>query len=713
MDQLRLGYAADMVDMADEQTVQAEVEAANEQVAIDAQAADAGGSGASNVPFERWGMVGAALLTLMVVAVYANSFSGVFLLDDLHSIVDNPAIQDLWPFDELETFERPLVKWTLALSYTWSLALTGDGLSPLGFHLFNTLVHLGSVLLFFDLMRRTVVRMDPLSVWRKGWIPTAIAFVAAAVWSVHPLNTQAVTYIIQRGESMMAMFFLLVLYGTNRSALAAVNPFTLSKENKDADAAAKAVQRERIFWVAVVWLAMLMGMMSKEVMATVAPLALLYDRAFLANSWKSAITRRWYIHAPLWFIALAGGGLTYFYVAGESAGFGGAELDSPWVYFLTQSKVLLHYMWLMYWPVGQSFDFGWPATTELGDAWWQFTLLILSLLGALVAVIRWPKAGFMLAGFFVVLAPTSSFLPIADRAAEHRMYLPLAFLIAYFVADLHRTLMVLAEDHRAAYAKIVAGLTTALVVILGTLTVMRNADYHSAKVMWQDVVDKSERLQDIYGGEFNTGRAHASLGQISLNQARQSNITDEQREEFLTEAQESYTAALEFDQGIPARRLSRLTGLAEVYMAQQDWQAARDILDQALNEESANQPHDPGLLNNSGLTYLQLGELQQAVDAFEQAIEHHPDYLASYQNLGSLLVQAGQDQPAAVLFNESLTRNPDQPAVWNALGATLARLGNLAAAEQAFTQAVNRDAGNTDYLHNLEQLKRAFQPTEN
>jgi hypothetical protein len=151
------------------------------------------------------------------VIVYLSSFQGVFVFDDIHAIVENPYVRRLWPLGQAmrappqsSVSGRPIVSLSLALSYAVS------GLRPWGYHAFNLAVHLGAAALLFGLIRRTL-----LSDCLGGRCAARAAPLAAAItvlWAVHPLQTESVTYVIQRAESLAGFFLLAVLYCLCRGA---------------------------------------------------------------------------------------------------------------------------------------------------------------------------------------------------------------------------------------------------------------------------------------------------------------------------------------------------------------------------------------------------------------------------------------------------------------------------------------------------------------
>ncbi len=364
------------------------------------------------------------------VAAYANSFAGCFLLDDERAIVNAQAIRHLWPFPGAPLpGPRSLVTWTLALNYALG------GLNTWGYHAFNLLVHLLAALTLYGLVLGTLSLPSLQS--RYGSHARGIALATALIWMVHPLQTESVTYIIQRAEAMAGLFYLLVLFCLLHGA---------------------QESRRSLWWYTACVLCCVLGMLSKEVMCTAPLLALLYDRIFLASSWSQLIRRRGLLYVGLAatlvilvpslthaFVpptasqaavtfnpSIAGadrraGALAVPHLPSVSAGFGMKALS--WQqYARTQPQVILHYLRLSLWPDSLCLDYYWPVA-EPSSAILPCVLVFALVMLCAIALFRWPALGFVAAAFFLVLAPTSTIMPIADLAVEHRMYLPLAAVV--------------------------------------------------------------------------------------------------------------------------------------------------------------------------------------------------------------------------------------------------------------------------------------------
>jgi protein O-mannosyl-transferase len=411
--------------------------------------------------------------------VYLNGFSGQLLYDD-RVLINASDLQPLWPLSKVlfspDAISRPLVAFSLAINY----AISGEGVWS--YHLVNLAIHLLAALALFGVVRRTLTG-ERLS-GRFGMAATPLAMIVALIWAVHPLQTESVTYIYQRAESMMGLFYLTLLYCVIRGAQS-VRPLR---------------------WYSVAIVAGFLGMGCKQVIATAPAIVLLYDYVFLSESFKQMFRRRWALYVGLiatWSTLLIT--VSRNLAVDSCAGFSLA-IVTPKEYALTQFGVITHYLRLSIWPDPLVLDYYWPVARSF----WSIAPFALFIGGLAIASIwallrRWPS-GFVGACFFIILAPTSSVMPIADLAVEHRLYLSLAAVIAFLVIGGYDLGSRLSPVYGALSRQqaMRAGVAVAAIIItwFGSLTVRRNADYHSELLMWADVANKRP----------DNPRAHSNLG---------------------------------------------------------------------------------------------------------------------------------------------------------------------------------------------------------
>lgn len=397
------------------------------------------------------------VLAVIVACVFANGLTTPYMFDDVYWIRDNPSIRTLWP---PSSARRPLGYYTLQLDY----AVHGN--EVFGYHVVNIAIHAAAAVVLFLLISETFKAIN----FSKTTIsPTWLAFAAALLWAVHPLQTSSVTYIIQRFESLMGLGFLLCLYGVLRGATA-------------------AGQSSKWSWYVLAWLAYCGSIASKEIAAVCPLVVLLYDRAFLAGSWRGAIKQRWPLYLaflpPLVWLAMTMRG-TLSSEDGSNAGFGYQGV-TPWEYLRSQGGVILHYLRLSFWPDSLSLDYAWPVATSPLTIYLPGGIVLAHLALSIWAMWKMPKLGFLGLSFFLILAPTSSFMPIADLAFEHRMYLPLAAVVILALLALDRLLTCQLPDE-GARRKWFLAITGCCAAALAVRTVVRNQDYSSPYTMWAKV----------------------------------------------------------------------------------------------------------------------------------------------------------------------------------------------------------------------------------
>jgi tetratricopeptide (TPR) repeat protein len=559
----------------------------------------------------------AAVIAAAALAAYCHTFRMPFLFDDGPAILENPGIRRLWPLwsalwpqSKVSTVSgRPVANFTVALNYALS------GTHVWSYHALNLLIHVLGGLTLYGVVRRTL--LQPVLQARFGRDARPLALAVALLWTLHPLQTEAVTYIIQRVESLMGLLYLLTVYGFIRAA-AAPRPWR---------------------WQVGTVAACLLGMATKEVMVTAPVLVLLYDRTFVAGTFREAWRRRGRLHLCLvatWLLLL---GL----VASTGWNRGGASGFNvgvtPSAYWLTQFEAVARYLWLAAWPHPLVFDYGSFWVQRTGEVV-GYALVVVPLVAAAVwALWRAPAAGFLGAWFFGILAVTSVVPGTIQMIVEHRMYLPVAAVIAPAVLGLH------AATGRRCWV-----VFAALALGLGLLTARRNEDYRSETAIWSDTVAKRP----------DSPRARNGLA-FALDHAGRIPEAVQQFEAALRLAPDA--AELHDNLGVTLARAGRTAEAIEQFEA-------------ALRL----QPDFPVAHSNLGNALLQAGRAADAIRQYEAAVRLKPDYAEAEFNLGGVLDQMGQTAEALRHYEAAARLRPDfAPAHYN-LGDLLSRLGRTSEA---------------------------------
>jgi tetratricopeptide (TPR) repeat protein len=575
---------------------------------------------------------------VLVGMAWSNTLHAPFVLDDHSSVLGNVSIREIttleWmhpPASAGETVSgRPMLNLTFALNHAFG------GTSVVGYRVFNGLLHVVAGLLLYGVIRNTIERagVGPSGGDRSqpGRRSEWYAGVAALCWAVHPLQTAAVSYVAQRAEVLAALFLLLMLYCFLRS-----------------------VGRLSCFrcWMGASVVACALGMASKESMVGAPLVVLLYDRVFLVGSFVQALRERWRFYA-----ALAGTWLLLVVLVwpnhgrGGSAGFG--TVITPWPYFLTQCEAIPRYVGLVFCPAGLVFDYGMPTVSGVGSVWAGLLALSLAALATVWALWRNRVEGFLGACFFVLLAPSSSVVPVATQTiAEHRMYLPSALIILLAGLVLFRIPLLM----RSRWMPVAFAGT--IVATLGAATWARNQVYRSARILWSDTVEKRP----------DSPRARVGLGQALLVEAGDA-----------AGAITQFRKAIELQPDHPFAHYN----LGTVLLQQQQYEEAASHLRIAL----AGDPRNIDARINLGQALTGLERTNEAIEQYSLALAQDPAATDAATNLGALLVTVGRCDEGERLLRGALKAAPDLAEAHFHLGRALERRGDFPAAETSLRNAI-------------------------
>ncbi len=651
------------------------------------------------------------LLALGACAAYRNTLTAPFVLDDGGSITDNTTIHQLWPpWQALNpprggftVSGRPLMNLTLAVNY----AISGEAVWS--YHLLNLVIHFLAACALFGLVRRTLAL--PSLRWRFGDAATSLAAAIAGLWLLHPLQTEAVTYVSQRTESLAGLFLLVAFYAFARSF--------------------DARQPLRWRWVAVA--ACLFGAGTKEILATAPLLLLLYDRTFVTGTFRRAWVERREFYVALTSIWL----LLAVMVAGTGWDRGGtAGFDvgvSAWGYWCTQFDAIVQYVRLSFWPNPLIFDHGtfWMTFREA----LPFALLILPLLVAsVVAIWRWPAVGFLGAWFFVILAPTSLVPGTIQMVVEHRMYLPLAAVITLIVTGCH-----------AVFGRRSQIIWPVMAVAFGVVSYTRNEIYASDLTLWRDTAMKapgnamaryslgiaySERGQ--YAKAVDQGEAALSADVRGFYAAKAYMFHNKLGHDLvmlgrMDEAVTHYARALQLNPNYAvahlnlARAFVRLGRYPEAIVhydvavqrhfggAAAEMELSDALMHERRVEESITHlraalhlmPRWAPGWNNLGYALLSTGEIDASIAAYREAVRLDPQYAAAFVGLGYALISSGRPGEAIAPCREAVRLQPRFADAHNTLGIALAQTHQSEAAVASFEQALRIDGTSADVHSNL------------
>ncbi|MBI3611208.1 MAG: tetratricopeptide repeat protein [Nitrospirae bacterium] len=571
------------------------------------------------------------LLAILVILVYSNTFSASFHFDDGRNIVNNPQIRNLSNFLDLSG-TRYIGFLSFALNYHFG------GLSVFGYHLVNLAIHILNgflVYLLVVLLFKAVQGSDPLPA--ASWIPLATALLFIA----HPLQTQAVTYIVQRFASLSALFYLLSVVCHLKWRL---TPSQLENQNLK-------LKTFNTPWYALALLSTVLAMKTKENSFTLPLMLFLIEAVFF----QPMTARRWATLIPFLATLLI---IPFSRVDAVGEAEGGLAQETVEIsresYLLTQFRVMVTYIRLLFLPIHQNLDYDYPIYHSLLELPVFFSFLfLLSFLVLAVFLLFNSKfkttrlsssksqysqlIAFGLLWFFLTLSVESSIIPIRDVIFEHRVYLP---SVGFFLAAV---LTAGAIFDRWSMKRVGKGIALAVVLLsLSTATYQRNAVWKDKVSLWKDVVRKSP----------NKARAHYYLAGAYQHAGR------------MHEAVQEYAVAINLR-----------PEYAEAYY-------------------------------NAGAVYKELGSLEEALRAYQKAVLLLPRSAEVHNNLGNVLLSLKRLEEAAWEYQIALRIKPDFAGAYYNLGIVYKDLGRIEEAIRAFQEALNLQPDFSPARQAIESLSR-------
>lgn len=585
-----------------------------------------------------------ALLLGVVLSVglglYLHTLNAPFIFDDFPCVKENPAIRG---FDYFFDYRRVLalnipedIKNNFALRpiayLSFALNYSSGGLSPFGFHLVNTGIHLGNALLVYGLVAVTLRQMpQPSANDAAALYIRLLPLLVALLFVSHPLQTQAVTYITQRFTSLCTLFYLGALY-----------LYVLARH-------ASSLVTRRLCYAASL-LAAVLAMWTKEIAFTLPVVILLYDLLFLEGTARVRLRAMLPILLTMAVIPLTLFRLTRL----KSAGVPTEVIDQSmnllnfakvgrWDYFKTEFGVVVAYLRLLFLPIGQNFDHDYRLATGFFE--WRVAgalLFLLALLAAAVVLARRSLqnkerfaerlVAFGILWFFVTLAVESTIIPIEDLLVEHRLYLP-SFGIFLAVGG---ALLIWVDREPRALRCVVAG-AVVCVVALGTLTIGRNNLYRDAIRIMEDVARKSPEKT----------RAHVTLGNVYLEGKRYAEAIAE-FSRVLQETPQDANTLVNF-------------GTAKFYL--QEYDAALRAFQAALRVA----PENFSAHCNLGLAFFKVGRTAEAEQELQRALQLNPHHGPALAGLARLYAQQGRRGEAIAQYAALLQSYPEDRAAAESL----------------------------------------------
>jgi tetratricopeptide (TPR) repeat protein len=581
------------------------------------------------------------ILAIVIFIPYSNTFTSPFQWDDYSYIVNNLRSKDSGELLRDINGSRFIGFATFYLNFLIA------GLKTPVYHLTNLLIHIGSALLVFFLLR-LLLRLNLGDAYREyeDWI----AFFGALLFGLHPVNTMAVTYISQRFGLLCTFFYLLSLY-----------LYLVARPSG-----------KRVLY-ALSLLSCILSMKSKENSFTIPFVVLLFEFLYFKGK------RPW----PVLLLFL----MTLLIIPLS-------RIDALWdipqqslmtktavapdiprhLYLFTQFRVLITYMRLLILPYGLNIDYDYPLSLSLfeTDTFFSFLVHLTLIISSVILIKR--KGHARLAGtgiiwYYLTLSVESSIFPIPELIMEYRLYLP------FFGFVLVLTGLVLWFIPLKRYSKVLSISVSLLLLFAGILTFQRNSLWASERSLWEDALRKSPqkiRTRLNYANtlppeeavkEYEEVLKRDPYNRFALNALADSLIKLGRYKEAEEALRRSGSVAIE-DANLRAK--------AELCIKERDYNCALAYLEEFIRR----QPGSSKAYFLLGLVYEETGRIEDAEKAYRESLRLDPGNVDSLNNLGNLVAMRGRLRESLELLERARSLRPDLPSIYINIGVTYAQMGD-------------------------------------
>jgi tetratricopeptide (TPR) repeat protein len=567
------------------------------------------------------------IIAAVCLIIYSNTFGSGFYFDDGYNFTENFLVKNIFRPGLIWNYNPTRFITLFTLSFNYQIG----GLNPAGYHIFNILVHIAASILVFRLAKLTL-GLPGIKEKTENVNADYAALFIALIFAAHPLQTQAVTYIIQRAASMASMFYI--------ASVLFYAEYRLKKGGKGGAE----------FYILSL-ISCLLGMFTKEIVFTLPLMIVVYELLFFYDG-----SRKAKVGLIPYLLTLPVIPLTIKFMSpGAAKEMAQASNQiSAYSYFITQFKVILTYIRLVFLPVGQNLDYDYPLSTGFFEPATLISFLALAglfILG-LYFIRRNRLVSFGIFWFFLTLAVESSIMPIRDVIFEHRMYLPMAgaaFLIVYL----------LSEYIPLKFSRILFYAGAIVIVALAGAAFARNKVWANEYTLWNDAVQKSPRK----------ARCYSNRGVALLNMKK------------YDDAISDFNKALSINKNFKNAYFNR--GSAFYYKKEYDKAAADFTKTIALDSAYAF------AYNNLGAILLERRQIGKALSCFKKALKNDTNYAAAYNNRGVLAKAVGDYETAAQYYKKAIQKNSSYAEAYFNLGEINMFLGDNELAAGYFSRAIS------------------------
>jgi len=612
-------------------------------------------------------------LLIMVALTYANSLNCTWHFDDFPNIVENPRLhmkaisRDALEKAVFSDRNHPSFPYRPVACLSFALNYYLGGLNVRGYHLFNLGIHFITAFFLYLFIYRTLSLKAFAKYHDKAFF---ISLLASSLWTLNPINTQAVTYIVQRMASLAGMFYVIGLYCYLRGRT--------SQKNRDA-----------ILFYLACFTAFIFSLASKENGALFPVSVLAYEVLILQEDPLVFLKKAWpVLCACIGMTVLVGVAYLYFktghfFISMKDPG---VRLFTPYERLLTETRILLYYLSLVYYPmpnrltITKDFQISTsifePITTLFSVA------TILALLAISIVLARKQRLiSFSILFYFINHLVESTILPL-ELYFEHRNYIPSMFLFIPVAIGVARLIEFYRE--KTAMRLLIESFIILVMVGYGHSTFMRNFTWKTEESLWLDALCKSPGLPRVH---HNLAKAYAENGQkekailhyekaleLPRDSARETDhltyynlagIYAEQNN--LQKASELLKRAIKVD----PKFSDAYNSLAHIEMKHGKWDSAYNLLLKSLRYNSVNTL----AYNNLGIVYMKRGQYAKAIQVLEKAHELNKDSFTTNVNLGIANKLAKNYFIALSKFRKALRRNPNEFFVRLHMAETYACIG--------------------------------------
>lgn len=577
------------------------------------------------------------LLLFLGLAIYSNTFSVPFHFDDTRSIPDNKAIHDGLNFHKI--WDYSTTRFVTYFSFAINYSIGKNDVT--GYHLVNIFIHL-----FCSFMVFVVVRLffETPNLWNQPLRKYSdyIALFTFAIFLVHPIQTQAVTYIVQRAESLGFLFYLISIYFFLK---ARINYFDYGN----------FWRADHILFYIFSLSFVIIDMMTKETSFTLWFMIIIIEIVFFARDFRDLKDNLLYL-IPFILTVFWGILLQQIYISQPLPKVFIPERD---IYMCTELAVIMTYLRLLIFPVNQNLDYFYIPFTSIFHfpPFWGLIVIISLISFAFYYYKKDRLLSFSIFWFFIVISITSSIFPITDFIFEHRLY-PAVFGFALFISLVFYYLISIFKNQKE---KIIS-LFVIIILLFSFATYKRNGVWKDAHTLWGDTLKKSPLKPRPH---YNMGVIYLSEGSKDLAMQEFYKVLELRPDHMevnftlgeMKERDGDYDEALKYFQNFVRIRPDDSKGylaIGNIYLKQNKLDVAENYYKIAMNMDDNTKDE---ITNNLGVIYFNRGDVNKAILFHKRALELNPDLSGAYLNLGNCYYKVGNKNEAKRSFVKALELN--------------------------------------------------------